>query len=36
VRLDEAGVLWLSGPVEEVCRGTLSPDLVARLAAVEG
>ena len=33
VRLDEAGVLWLSGPVEEVCRGTLSPDLVARLAA---
>jgi diaminopimelate epimerase len=30
----EAGpddVLYLTGPVEEVCRGTLSPDLLARL-----
>jgi diaminopimelate epimerase len=34
VRIDECGELWLHGPVEEVCQGTFSADLVARLRAL--
>jgi len=31
VRIGEDGRLWLHGPVEEVCQGTFSAELVARL-----
>ena len=31
IRTDAAGDLWTSGPVEEVCSGDLSPDLLRRL-----
>lgn len=31
VRIGDDGRLWLHGPAEEVCQGTLSADLVARL-----
>jgi diaminopimelate epimerase len=31
IRTDAAGDLWMSGPVEEVCAGDLSPELLARL-----
>jgi diaminopimelate epimerase len=34
VEIDEAGEIWLTGPVEEVCVGDLSPDLLARLQAL--
>ena len=34
VRIGEDGRLWLHGPVEEVCRGAFSADLVARLRAL--
>lgn len=34
VRIDERDRLWLSGPVEEVCRGVFSSDLLARLTAL--
>lgn len=34
VRLDDDHHLWLTGPVEEVCRGAFSPDLIARLVAL--
>jgi diaminopimelate epimerase len=33
VRIGEDDRLWLHGPVEEVCQGTLSAELVARLRA---
>jgi diaminopimelate epimerase len=33
IRTDAAGGLWMSGPVEEVCSGDLSPELLGRLAA---
>jgi diaminopimelate epimerase len=33
IRTDAAGDLWLAGPVEEVCRGDLSPELLRRLGA---
>ena len=34
IRIDPAGTLWLSGPVEEVASITLSPELIARLQAL--
>lgn len=34
VRIDMVGRLWLHGPVEEVCGGTFSADLLARLRAL--
>jgi diaminopimelate epimerase len=34
VRIDDAGSLWLRGPVEEVAQITLSPELIARLQAL--
>ena len=34
VRIDMVGRLWLHGPVEEVCTGTFSTDLLARLRAL--
>jgi diaminopimelate epimerase len=34
VACDDRGSLWLTGPVEEVCRGAFSADLRARLAAL--
>jgi diaminopimelate epimerase len=34
IRVDERGSLWMSGPVEEVARITLSPELIARLKAL--
>lgn len=36
VRLDDGDRLHLTGPVEEVCRGAFSPDLLARLADLAG
>lgn len=33
IRTDAAGDLWMSGPVEEVCAGDLSPELLRRLQA---
>ncbi|HEX5503181.1 MAG TPA: diaminopimelate epimerase [Thermomicrobiales bacterium] len=36
VRIDDREHLWLTGPVEEVCRGAFSPDLLARLHAAGG
>lgn len=33
IRTDERGDLWMSGPVEEVCSGDLSPELLRRLGA---
>ncbi len=33
IRTDAKGDLWMSGPVEEVCFGDLSPDLLKRLGA---
>jgi diaminopimelate epimerase len=33
IRTDAAGDLWMSGPVEEVCLGDLSPELLRRLGA---
>ncbi|MDQ3810439.1 MAG: diaminopimelate epimerase [Chloroflexota bacterium] len=34
LRLDERGHIWMRGPVEEVARIILSPDLIARLRAL--
>ena len=34
IRLDQAGDIWMRGPVEEVARVELSPDLIARLQAL--
>jgi diaminopimelate epimerase len=34
VRVDEYGSLWMTGPVEEIARITLSPELIARLQAL--
>lgn len=34
VRIADDGGLWLTGPVEEVCSGHFSPDLLARLRAL--
>jgi diaminopimelate epimerase len=31
IRIDEKGEIWLTGPVEEVCSGDLSQDLLDRL-----
>jgi diaminopimelate epimerase len=31
IRTDASGDLWMSGPVEEVCKGDLSPELLRRL-----
>lgn len=31
IRIGDDDRLWLHGPVEEVCQGTFSPDLIARL-----
>jgi diaminopimelate epimerase len=36
IRIDEKGEIWLTGPVEEVCAGDLSQDLLDRLAGLEG
>ena len=36
VRVDPDYALHLTGPAEEICRGTLSADLVARLRRAEG
>lgn len=33
IRTDSTGDLWMSGPVEEVCAGDLSPELLRRLGA---
>ena len=33
IRTDAGGDLWMSGPVEEVCAGDLSPELLRRLGA---
>jgi diaminopimelate epimerase len=33
IRTDAAGDLWMSGPVEEVCAGDLSPEMLRRLGA---
>jgi diaminopimelate epimerase len=33
IRTDDHGDLWMSGPVEEVCAGDLSPELLRRLGA---
>ena len=34
ISLDDAGDIWMRGPVEEVARVDLSPDLIARLQAL--
>jgi diaminopimelate epimerase len=34
IRVDERGSVWMTGPVEEVARITLSADLIARLQAL--
>jgi diaminopimelate epimerase len=34
IRIDESGDVWMRGPVEEVARIELSPDLIARLQAL--
>lgn len=34
LEIDDHGEIWLTGPVEEVCSGDLSPDLLRRLAAL--
>ena len=34
IRLDDSGDVWMRGPVEEVARIELSPDLIARLQAL--
>jgi diaminopimelate epimerase len=34
IRIDERGHLWLTGPVEEIGRITLSPELIERLQAL--
>lgn len=36
IEIDDSGEIWLTGPVEEVCSGDLSADLLDRLAALEG
>ncbi|MFN8558657.1 MAG: diaminopimelate epimerase [Dehalococcoidia bacterium] len=36
IRTDAAGDLWMSGPVEEVCAGDLSPEMLRRLGAAPG
>jgi diaminopimelate epimerase len=36
IRIDEKGEIWLTGPVEEVCAGDFSQDLLDRLAGLEG
>jgi diaminopimelate epimerase len=36
IEIGEQGEIWLTGPVEEVCSGDLSPDLLARLKALDG
>jgi diaminopimelate epimerase len=34
LEIDQSGEIWLTGPVEEVCSGDLSPDLLERLRAL--
>jgi diaminopimelate epimerase len=36
IAIDDQGEIWLTGPVEEVCSGDLSPDLLARLRELDG
>jgi diaminopimelate epimerase len=36
IRLAEDGAIWMTGPVEEVCSGDLSDDLLRRLRADRG
>jgi diaminopimelate epimerase len=36
IEIDDAGEIWLTGPVEEVCAGDLSRDLLERLAQLAG
>jgi diaminopimelate epimerase len=34
LEIDQSGEIWLTGPVEEVCSGDLSADLLDRLKAL--
>jgi diaminopimelate epimerase len=34
ISIDESGEIWMTGPVEEVCSGDLSGDLLRRLQAL--
>ena len=36
LEIDEQGEIWLTGPVEEVCSGDLSEDLIRRLRGLGG
>ena len=36
LEIDEQGEIWLTGPVEEVCSGDLSEDLIRRLRGLSG
>jgi diaminopimelate epimerase len=36
IEIDQGGEIWLTGPVEEVCSGDLSEDLLERLRSLEG
>jgi diaminopimelate epimerase len=36
IAIDDQGEIWLTGPVEEVCSGDFSKDLLERLRALEG
>ena len=36
IAIDDQGEIWLTGPVEEVCSGDFSEDLLERLRALEG
>jgi diaminopimelate epimerase len=36
IEIDDLGEIWLTGPVEEVCAGDLSADLLRRLAQLDG
>jgi diaminopimelate epimerase len=36
IEIDEQGEVWLTGPVEEVCSGDLSRDLLDRLRSLAG
>jgi diaminopimelate epimerase len=33
LRIDHAGDIWMRGPVEEICAGDFSPELLAKLKA---
>jgi diaminopimelate epimerase len=35
IAIDDAGEIWLTGPVEEICSGDFSPDLLERLRRLE-